>query len=330
MRCPFCGNIDTQVKDSRPTEDNSAIRRRRFCPSCGSRFTTFERVQLRELVILKRSGRRAPFDRSKLERSLGIALRKRPVQPEQIEQLVSRDFVEMDTGTCVQMLQSANIAGGRGTLAMRAVELQQSAMQRCQFLQQQQALLTGARVVLVQLESPVQTIEAALATAREAGVTTVLNTAPADAPSTIGLLKLADVITPNETEFAALLGRHVGERVDANDVAALDGASLHALCRKLVGNGTVVVTLGSVGVFVSHADEHLRGDTQPYYRVGAEQVQAIDTVARQIDHEARLRQALLEVVARLGLVFNDEDPGGHGGYVSNLVWCVPQWAALER
>ncbi|WP_312706645.1 ribokinase [Stenotrophomonas sp.] len=142
---------------------------------------------------------------------------------------------------------------------------------------QQQSVLANAKVVLVQLESPVQTIEAALAAAREAGVTTVLNAAPADAPSTIGLLKLADVITPNETEFAALLGRHVGERVDADDVAALDGASLHALCRKLVGNGTVVVTLGAVGVFVSHADENLRGDTQPYYRVGAEQVQAIDT-----------------------------------------------------
>lgn len=142
---------------------------------------------------------------------------------------------------------------------------------------QQQSVLAEAKVVLVQLESPVQTIEAALAAAREAGVTTVLNAAPADAPSTIGLLKLADVITPNETEFAALLGRHVGERVDADDVAALDGASLHALCRKLVGNGTVVVTLGAVGVFVSHADENLRGDTQPYYRVGAEQVQAIDT-----------------------------------------------------
>ncbi|KAG0943478.1 hypothetical protein G6F31_014721 [Rhizopus arrhizus] len=128
------------------------------------------------------------------------------------------------------------------------------------FLHHQQALLTGAKVVLVQLESPVPTIEAALATAREAGVTTVLNTAPADAPSTIGLLKLADVITPNETEFAALLGRHVGERVDANDVAALDGASLHALCRKLVGNGTVVVTLGSVGVFVQAIDTTGAGD----------------------------------------------------------------------
>ena len=145
------------------------------------------------------------------------------------------------------------------------------------FVQQQQALLAGAKVVLVQLESPVETIEAALAVAREAGVTTVLNAAPADAPSSIGLLKLADVITPNETEFAALLSRHVGERVDPNDVAALDGASLHALCRKLVGSGTVVVTLGAVGVFVSHDEDTLRGDTQPYYRVGAEQVHAIDT-----------------------------------------------------
>ncbi len=145
------------------------------------------------------------------------------------------------------------------------------------FVRTQQMLLAGASVVLVQLESPVDTIEAALGLAREAGVTTVLNAAPADAPSSIGLLKLADVITPNETEFAALLSRHVGERVDPNDVAALDGASLHALCRKLVGNGTVVVTLGAVGVFVSHDEDNLRGDTQAYYRVGAEQVQAIDT-----------------------------------------------------
>ncbi|MEG0186706.1 MAG: ribokinase, partial [Stenotrophomonas sp.] len=145
------------------------------------------------------------------------------------------------------------------------------------FVQAQRDLLGGAKVVLAQLESPVETIEAALALAREAGVTTVLNAAPADAPSSIGLLKLADVLTPNETEFAALLGRHVGERVDANDVAALDGASLHALCRKLTGTGTVVVTLGSVGVFVSHAEDNPRGDTQPYYRVGAEQVQVLDT-----------------------------------------------------
>jgi transcriptional repressor NrdR len=89
MRCPFCGHDDTQVKDSRPTEDNSAIRRRRFCPSCGSRFTTFERVQLRELTVVKRSGRRVQFDRDKLARSIQTALRKRPVDPERVERVIN-------------------------------------------------------------------------------------------------------------------------------------------------------------------------------------------------------------------------------------------------
>ena len=89
MRCPFCGNVDTQVKDSRPAEDHVSIRRRRFCPGCGGRFTTYERVQLRDLVVVKKSGRREPFDRDKLERSIRIALQKRPVQPERIEQMVS-------------------------------------------------------------------------------------------------------------------------------------------------------------------------------------------------------------------------------------------------
>jgi transcriptional repressor NrdR len=89
MRCPFCGNNDTQVKDSRPTEDNAAIRRRRFCTSCGARFTTFERVQLRELTILKKSGKRVPFDRDKLERSIQISLRKRPVDQDRLERMVT-------------------------------------------------------------------------------------------------------------------------------------------------------------------------------------------------------------------------------------------------
>jgi transcriptional repressor NrdR len=89
MRCPFCGNDDTQVKDSRPTEDNTAIRRRRFCPACAARFTTFERVQLRELTVLKKTGKRIPFDRDKLARSIQIALRKRPIDPERIERLVT-------------------------------------------------------------------------------------------------------------------------------------------------------------------------------------------------------------------------------------------------
>ncbi len=89
MRCPYCGGLDTQVKDSRPSDDSSAIRRRRICPDCGGRFTTFERVQLRELIVVKRSGRKVPFDRDKLQRSVETALRKRPVEAERIERLVS-------------------------------------------------------------------------------------------------------------------------------------------------------------------------------------------------------------------------------------------------
>jgi transcriptional repressor NrdR len=89
LRCPFCGEQETQVKDSRPSEDGAAIRRRRLCPECGGRFTTFERVQLRELTILKRSGRRVPFDREKLVRSVTVATRKRPVDPERIERMVN-------------------------------------------------------------------------------------------------------------------------------------------------------------------------------------------------------------------------------------------------
>src|ERR1700758_1934752 len=89
MRCPYCGGLDTQVKDSWPTEDSSSIRRRRVCPDCGGRFTTFERVQLRELTVIKKSGRRAPFDRDKLARSVQIALRKRPVDPESVDRMIN-------------------------------------------------------------------------------------------------------------------------------------------------------------------------------------------------------------------------------------------------
>ncbi len=89
MRCPYCGNPDTQVKDSRPSEDNTAIRRRRVCTDCGGRFTTFERVQLRELMVVKRNGRRVPFDRDKLMRSVQVALRKRQVDPERVDRMVS-------------------------------------------------------------------------------------------------------------------------------------------------------------------------------------------------------------------------------------------------
>jgi transcriptional repressor NrdR len=89
MRCPFCGHDDSQVKDSRPTEDNASIRRRRSCPECGARWTTFERVQLRELIVTKKEGKKEPFDRDKLKRSLKLALQKRPVEDEQIERIVN-------------------------------------------------------------------------------------------------------------------------------------------------------------------------------------------------------------------------------------------------
>ena len=97
MRCPVCGHIESQVKDSRPSDDGAAIRRRRLCPECGGRFTTFERVQLRELTILKRSGRRTPFDRDKLGRSVAIATRKRPIEPERIERMLSQIVRQLES-----------------------------------------------------------------------------------------------------------------------------------------------------------------------------------------------------------------------------------------
>ena len=97
MRCPFCAHDDTQVKDSRPTEDGASIRRRRQCEGCGARFTTFERVQLRDLTVVKKDGDRQPFDRSKLERSVAIACRKRPIDPARLERMVSGIQRQLET-----------------------------------------------------------------------------------------------------------------------------------------------------------------------------------------------------------------------------------------
>ena len=97
MRCPFCSHENSQVKDSRPTEDGTSIRRRRQCEDCGARFTTFERVQLRELTVVKSAQRREPFDRAKLERSISIACRKRPVPAERIDRLVSSIQRQIET-----------------------------------------------------------------------------------------------------------------------------------------------------------------------------------------------------------------------------------------
>ena len=117
MRCPYCGSLDTQVKDSRPTDDASAIRRRRICPDCGGRFTTFERVQLRELTILKRSGRRTPFDRDKLIRSISIATRKRPIEAERIERMVNGIVRQLESQGETELPSSAV-----GEMVMKALK----------------------------------------------------------------------------------------------------------------------------------------------------------------------------------------------------------------
>ena len=110
MRCPFCGSDDTQVKDSRPSDDNAAIRRRRLCPACAGRFTTFERVQLRDLTVVKSGNRRESFDRTKLERSIAVACRKRPVPPERIEKLASSIQRQVETSGESE-IESSRIGG---------------------------------------------------------------------------------------------------------------------------------------------------------------------------------------------------------------------------
>ncbi|HEY5851523.1 MAG TPA: ribokinase [Lysobacter sp.] len=146
-----------------------------------------------------------------------------------------------------------------------------------EFVGQQSSTIHAAQVVLAQLESPVAAVEAAFAVARAGAVPTVLNPAPADAHAPASLLALADVITPNETEFCAQLDRHLGQKVDAATLAAQDDPTLHALCRRLLGHGTVVVTLGAAGCFVSHAEQNLRSDSRTYYRVAAAAVRPVDT-----------------------------------------------------
>jgi transcriptional repressor NrdR len=120
MRCPYCSGDNTQVKDSRPTEENASIRRRRICPDCGGRFTTFERVQLREITIIKRSGRRVPFDRDKLARSIGVALRKRPVEPERVERLITGIVRQLESMGEAELPSS--VIGGLVMEALRGLD----------------------------------------------------------------------------------------------------------------------------------------------------------------------------------------------------------------
>lgn len=137
--------------------------------------------------------------------------------------------------------------------------------------------IAAATATLVQLESPLEAIAAALRLARGAGRVAILNPAPANVAVPRDLLALANILTPNETECAGLFARHLGERIDGDDIASLDSPRLHGLCRDLLPGGTVVVTLGAAGCFVSHADGALRGDDSAWYRLPAESASAVDT-----------------------------------------------------
>ncbi|MGY0650686.1 ribokinase [Luteimonas sp. A537] len=145
------------------------------------------------------------------------------------------------------------------------------------FVAAQGEAIAAADVVLAQIESPVEAIVEALRLARASGAHTILNPAPANAACSRELLAVAELLTPNETEFAALLARHCGGGVDPARLAAMDGERLHRHCRTLLPRGTVVLTLGAAGCFVSHREDSLRGDALPHYRCPAAKVRVVDT-----------------------------------------------------
>ncbi len=144
-------------------------------------------------------------------------------------------------------------------------------------VEEQSEVIGGAGALLAQLESPIDAVAAALRIARAASVPTLLNPAPANAATTRELLALADIITPNETEFAALVARHTAMAIPAHAVAPAGDEALHVLCRTLHPTGSVVITLGAMGSFISHADGDMRGDAALHYRIHATPARAIDT-----------------------------------------------------
>lgn len=181
-----------------------------------------------------------------------------------------RDMVAaVPTGTAGIYVDSQ----GRNTIVIGAGA---NAALQPEFVDEALASLQQGDVLVAQLESPLDAVARALDAGRSAGATTVLNPAPANVAVDRTMLDRADILTPNETEFVALLGRHVGDRIEADAVCGIDQQRLHALCRDL-SNATVVVTLGSSGCFVSHAESNLRGDATACYRVPAETVRAVDT-----------------------------------------------------
>jgi ribokinase len=190
--------------------------------------------------------------------------------------LCSADGIELRDAECTLPTGTAGIyvdAQGRNNIVVGAGA---NAWLEPGFVTETLNSIAGIDVVLAQLESPADAVEEALWLGRQRGALTILNPAPANATVGGAQLELADILTPNETEFAALLGRHVGERIDPNDIGSLDQSRLHALCRQLGHDSTVIVTLGASGCFVSHPDKQLRGDTSAYCRVSAEAVRTVD------------------------------------------------------
>ena len=191
--------------------------------------------------------------------------------------LCAGDGIDLRDAACDSPTGTAGIyvdANGRNEIVVAPGA---NARLEAQFVESTLAALAPPAVVLAQLESPPEAIAAALRFGRERGATTILNPAPANVAVPGALLALADVLTPNETEFAALLGRHVGERIEADAVAGLDQGRLHALCRELGHESSVIVTLGASGCFVSHPEANLRGDEAACYRIAAEPAQVVDT-----------------------------------------------------
>jgi ribokinase len=191
--------------------------------------------------------------------------------------LCAGDGIVLHAATCETPTGTAGIyvdAEGRNCIVIGAGA---NAALAAGFVAHAVADIAASDVVLAQLESPLDAVASALEAGRTAGAICLLNPAPANAVIDEAMLRRADVLTPNETEFAALLARHVGTRLEADAVAGLDQPRLHALCRDLLPQGTVIITLGASGCFVSHAQTQQRGDTASCYRVAAEPAQVVDT-----------------------------------------------------
>jgi len=213
--------------------------------------------------------------------------------------LAATDGIDLRPGASEEPTGTAGIyvdAGGRNSIIIGPGA---NAALTAEFVAQQADAIVGARIVLAQLESPVDSVLEAMRLARAAGIKTILNPAPANAESSRELLAVADILTPNETEFAALLARHTGERIDAAEVAGFEDARLHRLCRTLLPRGTVVVTLGEAGAFVSHREDKCRGDDLPHYRVPAYEVATVDTTGAGDAFNGALAASLATVSDRV-------------------------------